>query len=300
MYAMSPALTSCQYVAGHILETSASSPLNYFSIIPVLLLIKIVLSLLAQRLHVAEISDSNKHVPSKLNRLRILHQIPQQRILFTNQPSLEAYVVGVLNTRIVLSRNLVRVLTSKQLEAVLLHELFHFKHLHPVIFMVSSAISSICWFLPIVGEVSRIVQERCEVAADQFAIQVQGTERFLLRALRTCLQDPLRNSQHQYAAAIVPTLQTQLLQQRINSLTTREPAQITSLRHRSILSSVAVVLVLCALAFLKPTFTVTAQAPNQCTFAECVARCMSEQVNYLQRKPSLENEFQSMSSGYPE
>lgn len=277
---MSPALTSCQYVAGQILQTSAGSPLDYLSLIPLLLLVKILLSVLAQQLHFQELPKEARQLPKKLRHILAQHHINPHSIRLSHSSELEAYVVGVLTPVIVLSRSALQKLSLRQLEAVVLHERFHQKNRHPFIFMLSSACAAVCWFLPSVKELAEIIQERCELAADQFAITTQGTERYLLGALRTCLHSTPAPAPAPALAAI-PALQSQLLHQRIAQLT-NTPARITSVRRMkigNIVFSAIISLFLIGLAAIHPHLSVASQAPNHCSFAECIAQCVSERIS---------------------
>lgn len=278
MEIMTPALTSCQFVAGQILETSAGSPLEYLSIIPVLLLLKLLLSLSAQQLHLKDITHSVRRLPQKLSVLLITHAVPQHNLIVTKQPTLEAYVIGVLRPKIVLSEFLVRNLSKKQLEAVFLHELFHLRNKHPLVFLLSNACSSVCWFLPIIKELSELIQTKCEIAADQFAVSSQGTHAYLVSALRSCLTTT-EVAQKRWRPAAVPMLQARMLEQRIEMLLRSSKPKNDSISVTTIFTSTIVVGSLVVLAALKPTLSVSAQAPNKCTFAECVSQCVTERLS---------------------
>ncbi len=288
MEILSPSLTSCQYVAGQLLETSARSPLSYLSLIPLLLLLKILLSLFAQRLKFTETRTTSATIPVKLVRLLEKHQVPVSRIVLTETNQFEAYVLGIVQPSIVLSRQLVKSLSPKQLEAVVLHELYHFHNYHPLLFLLSSACSSVCWFLPTITELSELIQERCELAADSFSVTTQGTKRYLVQALRVCLLQPIPRQTLQWQLVSTPSLYKQLLQERINSLSDMQPIQKQHFQYKNILVSTAVLVLLLGLALIKPTDSIAAQAPNKCTFAECVAQCVSERLgNSRQYSPGL-------------
>lgn len=270
---MSPSLTSCQYLAGQLIETGTNSPLQYLAIIPLLFFIKLLLSLAAQQQKIDNLSALTQVVPKKMRALLSAYSNPKHQVLVVKTRQSEAYVVGAWNPTIVFSRALIAKLTPKQLEAVLLHELYHVKARHTLILSILSAAQSVCWFLPIVSEIANHIHYRCEQAADAFVVTTQKTERYLVEALTLCIADGY--TQPRYAVPL-PAFAQRALQARIDILSNHTPSRFRYSYHK-VATSLIVVTSFVALALFKPYTPLKAQTTvPSCSLVECVASCVSE------------------------
>lgn len=78
---------------------------------------------------------------------------------------------GLLRPRICLSTGLLKTLTPTELKAVLLHENYHFKKHDPLRMILSKTISSMFFFIPILGDLQKHYALTKEIAADNTAIE---------------------------------------------------------------------------------------------------------------------------------
>jgi hypothetical protein len=94
-----------------------------------------------------------------------------------------AFTFGLRSQKIVVSTALVQKLSSRQLEAVLLHEQYHSRHDHSILLLVSDVLSSAMFFLPLLKELARRMKIVFENQADAYAIRSQHTDKNLNSAL---------------------------------------------------------------------------------------------------------------------
>ncbi len=106
------------------------------------------------------------------------------KIVLVKDKNLYSFCFGLLTPRIVITTALAGSLTDRELEAVLLHEKAHFLNRDPLKILVSKTIVSTFFFLPIFRDLYKKVEAGNEIIADEFAIQTQGTSKFLRSALR--------------------------------------------------------------------------------------------------------------------
>jgi len=85
-----------------------------------------------------------------------------------------AFCAGILRPRIYVSRGLVDQLRPAELDAVLLHEWHHGQRRDPLRYAVGTALTNICFCLPIVGWLAQYQRENAELRADRAAIQAVG------------------------------------------------------------------------------------------------------------------------------
>lgn len=94
-----------------------------------------------------------------------------------------AFVYGWAHPRICVSTGLVGHLTERELEAVLLHERWHFVRRDPVRLLVVRMLSAAFLFLPGIRRLSRQYRLATEIAADHHAVVAMGSQRWLASAL---------------------------------------------------------------------------------------------------------------------
>lgn len=94
-----------------------------------------------------------------------------------------ALTIGWFFPRIIVSSNIINGLSGKQLEAVILHELYHAKNKHPLLLITSEILSSSLRMLPILKEIAAKMRTVLEKEADKFVVERQGTSRYLDLAL---------------------------------------------------------------------------------------------------------------------
>lgn len=168
-------------------------------------LIKFLIS--RRRLHQLKIM---KDVPENLEWVMRKHHLSSHQIALISHGKLTAFTIGLFKPIIVVSQSLVAKLSRKQLEAVVLHELYHLQSHHILWLLLSRLISSAFFFIPLIGYLARQLRTEFELAADAFVVEKQKTKDHLCSSLALNLQ---------YTESLVPHFATSPIEQRVESLT---------------------------------------------------------------------------------
>jgi len=105
------------------------------------------------------------------------------KVVVVQKNSSLAFTYGIRSQKIVLSVGLIRRLSSMQLEAVILHEMYHLANRHSLLLILSEIISSTLFFLPLVKEINKKMKIVFEKQADAFTTSKQGNSSHLSKAL---------------------------------------------------------------------------------------------------------------------
>jgi Zn-dependent protease with chaperone function len=210
------------------------------------------------------------NLPQKIKPLLLKHGILESEIVVVRSPQRFAYTIGFLSPQIILSTSLILALTPKELEAVILHEQYHLKQSHPLLFFIGEIVSSILFLLPIFEEFFNQMKFRFEVEADGFVLKNQRTSRYLLSSLQTITSSPIQRYYPNFAAYA--------LEDRVGLLNHHLPKQhVFSVRN----FTVSLVVVLLSLVIFRVPVnadeTLNAQFGNACdaTFT-CSETCPSD------------------------
>lgn len=134
----------------------------------------------------AFLSGMLKHavIPNKkVLRTAALHDLEGKVIAIRDRDSF-SFCFGLFRPKIGLSTGLIRRLTMKELEAVLLHERAHLMRRDPLKVLIGKTIASAFLFLPIFGEIFRNMEATSELIADRATVEAQQTTKFLRHAMR--------------------------------------------------------------------------------------------------------------------
>lgn len=112
------------------------------------------------------------------------------KVILIRDRSLSSFCCGILSPRVVITTSLVKSLTRKELEAVLLHEQSHLIGRDPIKVLVGKTFSSMFFFLPLFGELYKNIEATNEFLADQWTINNQGQITFIRGALKKILAAP--------------------------------------------------------------------------------------------------------------
>ncbi len=130
-------------------------------------------------------TDTPPHLAKVFKKLNLY-----DRVVLINDDNVFSFCSGIFYPRIVISTALVKALSVKELEAVLLHEQSHLKSHDPTKVLIGKTFSSMFFFLPILGELNKNAEAANELLADQWAISRQQTSLFLRQALKKILAQP--------------------------------------------------------------------------------------------------------------
>lgn len=85
-----------------------------------------------------------------------------------------AFCAGIVRPRIYVSRGLIDKLRPSELDAVLLHELYHRHRRDPLRYAAAAAVTDVCFYLPVLGWIARYLRENAELGADRAAMKAIG------------------------------------------------------------------------------------------------------------------------------
>lgn len=120
----------------------------------------------------------------KLASILLQNRIRSDLVIVVKDNSDIALTIGWLSPKIILSSGIILKLNSRELEAVLLHELYHLKNKHPLLLVLSEILSSSLYLLPILKEITAKMRSILEKEADNFVVDQQKTINYLTSALK--------------------------------------------------------------------------------------------------------------------
>lgn len=116
-----------------------------------------------------------------------------RKVILVNDHNLFSFCGGLFSPYIIVTSGLVKSLTAKELEAVLLHEQSHLISRDPLKVLIGKTFSSMFFFLPIFRELYKNTEAVNELLADQWTINCQQKATFLRGALKKILATPQMN-----------------------------------------------------------------------------------------------------------
>ncbi|KKT84044.1 MAG: Peptidase, M56 domain protein [candidate division WWE3 bacterium GW2011_GWC2_44_9] len=197
LYKAFPLLTSkalyfCQkYISTVMFEVPRSLPNALILAIGVVLVIGIasfLLQLIKTRVFLRKLLINRVDLSSNL--VRVLENINLKKAVLIKDKNLVSFCCGTFSPVIVITTGLVGSLTTKELEAVLLHEQAHLLSRDPFKVLIGKTFSSMFFFLPIFRELHKNIEAANEMLADQWAVSRQQNSAFLRGALKKILAAP--------------------------------------------------------------------------------------------------------------
>lgn len=230
--------------------------------------------------------------------------INPNRVIQVAGSTFQAMSVGWLFPKIVVSEGLVQQLPQPALCAIMLHEWHHVRYRHPLLFLLAGMVSQALWFIPSLKDVTSLMKSQLEVAADQAAIQAQGTDRHLVTALDTYLG--ATTPKHSQDRAVLPGFAQQSLHKRLTQLN-NQPA--TTSKHRQFqiiqngLISGFVLVLMIGFVVIHPARAAQPKSQQEpanstpaCSLLGCVTACVQEELmSPSTEKPPLQSKGQIMS-----
>jgi beta-lactamase regulating signal transducer with metallopeptidase domain len=155
-----------------------------------------------------------KVLPDNLEWVMKRHQMPRNSIIVVTSHLLTAYTIGIFKPRVVISISLINITTRKQLEAVILHELYHIYSRHTLWLLLSRIISSLFFFVPLIEHLAQEIKIEFELAADAFVVKKQHTRDHVCSALALNLQYVDDTTPH-FAASPIETRVESLIHKKV-------------------------------------------------------------------------------------
>lgn len=153
--------------------------------------------------------QTDEVLPDSLKRIIKKHNVSSGSVSVVRNIKLTAYTIGLFNPKIIVSKALIAKVSPAQLEAVVLHELYHLRSRHLLWLLLSKLVSSLFFFIPLVEYLARQLRTEFELAADAFVVEKQKTRDHLCGSLALNIQ---------YADGIIPHFATSPIEKRVEFL----------------------------------------------------------------------------------
>ena len=152
-------------------------------------ILSMVIQLIKTHLFLRKALEKRVSLPAYLTKLSKRLGLENKVVLVKDRAKF-SFCAGLLAPYIVISAGLIKSLTNKEIEAVLLHEQSHLAGLDPAKLLVGKTLSTMFFFLPIFGELHKQTEAANELLADQWTIERQKKSTYLRCALRKLLAAP--------------------------------------------------------------------------------------------------------------
>ena len=151
---------NCKVVASNLFSSGAHYVgyiLTIFILVVILgFFLKTLLSYLKTQRKLNSILESRIFsIPKKLKIILEMNDIKPDSLVIVKDEKDFALTIDWFSPKIVVSSNLIDMLSRKQLEAVILHEYYHLTNKHPLLLITSEIFSSSLPFLPVLRDLSR-------------------------------------------------------------------------------------------------------------------------------------------------
>jgi beta-lactamase regulating signal transducer with metallopeptidase domain len=204
-----------------------------------------------------------------LEKLAKLHGLTHQLNLIESTDQI-AFCFGLSQPQVYISTQIVKRMSPKELEAIILHEKYHAEHHDSLTLFVASIMLMAFPFFPVLGNLIRNYRLRAELHADQAAITTQASKKHLLSVLRKMIAFP-NDSSFGIAA-----LADETLEMRIKHLLHGQPQKV-QIPYASLGVSLSSVAILLSVIFM-PSSSVALELPTQSTElciggSSCAIKC---------------------------
>lgn len=228
-------------------------------------------------------------LPLYLIRLCHRHGISTSQVTLVKSTQPLAYAMGMFSQRIVLTTGLLKLLTKKELEAVLLHEKYHTLHRHGLVILCAEITASTLTFFPILHDTLARMKASFELAADQYAQDIQGTGRYVYAAI-IAMTDP---SQRSTTLPFTPAFGLTVIEERVHSLQHKAlPAYLYS--RGKLLCTLLSFLILFTLIFF-PTQQYAAETARESldgsscvNTLQCSAQCQAAHISRTEKQTAAQ------------
>lgn len=262
--------TGCRALFDHAISSELHKFLLIclFVIVP---LLRTILSILKSQHNLRVLHSSSKPIPKKLRT--ILHKlcIPEKSVIVISHSLHDAFTHGFFNKKIIVSSQLIKRLTPRQLEAVILHEQKHVLNFHSVYLLITEMLVQTFFFIPLLSDLATLVKVSIEKQADNHAVSIQKTSTFIKRSLKKSLQQS-------HTTGVFPQFSYQVIDLRLNNLVGKQSRFEFNFR-KACISGVSVILL--AVFFKFTADSVLARTVGEkinCEVFECAYQCVSQEL----------------------
>lgn len=236
-------------------------------------------------------------LPRYLTQLCHRHSIDTTQVTVVKNQQPLAYAMGVFSQRIVLTTGLLKLLTKKELEAVLLHEKYHTLHRHGMMILCAEITASTLSFFPILHDTLHRMKASFELAADHYAQEIQGTGKYVYGAIMA-MTNPQRLAT---SVSFTPAFGVTVIEQRVQTLQHKAlPTHLYS--KKRLVCTVLSLFVLSTLVFFptqqyaSETVTQTLDGQSCIHTLQCSAQCQNAHLSRTEKQKELQFSGSSHSS----
>jgi len=226
-----------------------------------------------------------KMTPNVLNQIAHKYCLKNNfKVIRSNNPI--AFCLGIVNPKIYISTGLLRILNEKELEGVMLHELYHLENRDNLLLVVFHFFKNVLFLFPFINDVIRNFETREEVRADEKAVRQIGNNRSIITALKKMLIYTEPGMQYG-----LPFFTIESMENRIYHLVGK-PQSVFIINKRNILISVLSFVVVTTLVYM-PITTSEVHAKGQDVVVMCFGNqscevmCKQSQMRFFSSAKSL-------------
>jgi beta-lactamase regulating signal transducer with metallopeptidase domain len=280
------AISSCQSVYDYAVNSQFLQTILVllFLVLPIL---KVVISLVKTNLKIKKTAEAcTQTVPHKLLKILKRHNLSPDDFLISCEKKYIAVSIGFISKKVILSSYLITNLSIKELEAVVLHEMYHSKFFHSALLFFAEIITETFFFIPLFKDLLIILKTEFEKSADMSAVTYQKTNKYVKNSLKKMI---LSHSDF----SIFPQFAHYIIGQRIDRLNSKKTSwQINT--KRLLLSIVSIFIFTTAFIFnAKYALAKTMEESITCSLFDCVQDCVAHEIlmNNSKDVPMSENNF---------
>ncbi|MFA5894781.1 MAG: M56 family metallopeptidase [Candidatus Shapirobacteria bacterium] len=178
------ALLFCNSCLEHLLPFFKKTIFTFFSIA----FLSLIVSLFKTFKFSLSIKSKLK-IPIFIEKLTTKYSL-QNKVVVFEYSSPVAFCMGILSPKIYLSNSLVKMMTPKEMETIIIHEKQHLNRNDNLVLLLLQAVKNMFFFLPIIGDFVNYFHIRKEILADRGVISELGSNNKLISALRKVIDYP--------------------------------------------------------------------------------------------------------------
>jgi beta-lactamase regulating signal transducer with metallopeptidase domain len=264
-------LTSCKAILNYAFD---SQLLQIFSVIFLILLPfgKLLLSFFKTNNAIKTLEQNSVTIlPKKLLKILVVNKIDTQLFIISLDSKDIAVSVGIVSKKIILSLELVKKLSFKELEAVILHEYYHTKFHHSLFLLVSELITKTVFFIPVLQDFKTFLFLAMEKSADQYAVSCQKSNKYLKQAIKKVLMTD------DYFE-LMPRFSYQEMDFRIDSLNLNK-SKFALNYSRLLISFMSILIIFILTSGRQSAMASAMEMKLSCTFYNCIQECITTEFN---------------------
>lgn len=150
---------------------------------------RVVFSLVKTSQQISYLLKFKREIPGKLLALAKRHQFEESQLVVISNQGHHVFSFGLGRPKILISTGLINLLSTKELEAVFLHEIYHARYGHGRLLFGGDVLAKMVFFLPIVKVLVEKLRGFCERQADAFTMSIQSDSKHIRLALAKVISD---------------------------------------------------------------------------------------------------------------